>query len=249
MKNDFTLYTSRRNFFVLGGTAVLLPLTASLSAAFAQTAGGAPIKIGIVGSGKIGGTIGGLWVKAGHKVMFSSRHPEELKAMAERLGTNASTGTVEQAISFGDVILIAVPYAALPQIGRDNAAAFKGKVVLDSCNPISSRDGEMVKEANEIGVGAASAKYLAGSRLVRAFNSFSWMTFANESNRTGEKIGVPIAGDDAGALTIAEKLVRDAGFEPVAVPLARAKEFAPPEGPLFTKSLPVSELKQKLGIK
>jgi predicted dinucleotide-binding enzyme len=147
---------------------------------------------------------------------------------------------VEQAIAFGDVILVAVPYAALPQLGADNAAGLKGKVVLDACNPIASRDGDMVKEANEMGVGPTSAKYLAGTRLVRAFNSFSWMTLANESNRAGEKIGVPIAGDDASALVIAEKLVRDAGFEPVAVPLIRAKEFAPPGG-ILPKALPVSE--------
>jgi 8-hydroxy-5-deazaflavin:NADPH oxidoreductase len=249
MSNDHHPHLNRRAFLLASGATLLLPLGAPLSSAFAQSSTSAPMKIGVVGSGRIGGTIGGLWTKAGHKVMLSSRHPEALKSIADGLGPNASTGTVEQAIAFGDVILVAVPYAALPQLGADNAAGLKGKVVLDACNPISSRDGDMVKEANEIGVGAASAKYFAGARLVRAFNSFSWMTFSNESNRAGEKIGVPIASDDAGALVIAEKLVRDAGFEPVAVPLARAKEFAPPGGPLFTKALPVSELKQQLGIK
>jgi predicted dinucleotide-binding enzyme len=248
MKKDRAIHSTRRNFLILGGTAALLPLSTSLSSAFAQSAADAPMKIGVVGSGRLGGTVGGLWVKAGHKVMFSSRHPDQLKAMAESLGANASTGTVEQAIAFGDAILMAVPYAALPQVGSDNATALKGKIVLDSCNPIAARDGEIVKEANENGVGPTSAKYLPGTRLVRAFNSFGSGTFARESNRAGEKIGVPIAGDDAGALAVAAKLVRDAGFEPVAVPLARAKEFAPP-APLFTKALPVSELKQALGIK
>jgi len=248
MKKDRNIFPDRRRFLLLGGASVFIYSAIPLVSTFAQSDASKNVKIGIVGSGKIGSTIGELWVKAGHQIMLSSRHPEELKSLAEKLGPNARTGTVEQAIAFGEVVFLAVPYAAIPQIGRDNAAGLKGKVLLDACNPIASRDGDIVKEANEIGVGAASAKYLPGTRLVRAFNSFSWLTFAKESNRAGERIGVPIAGDDAEALAIAAKLVRDAGFEPVAVPLARAKEFAPP-GPLFTKALPVSELKLQLGIK
>ena len=61
------------------------------------------MKIGIIGAGHIGGTIGGLWIKAGHPVFFSSRHPEELKDLVERLGPLAQAGTVDQAIAFGDV--------------------------------------------------------------------------------------------------------------------------------------------------
>ena len=246
-KKDLVDY-SRRTFLHLGSAiATLAFLTPSLSA-FAQTAAsGGPMKIGVIGSGKLGGTVGGLWVKAGHQVMFSSRHPEELKGLVEGLGQRASAGTVEQAVAFGEVILVAVPYAALPQVGRDNAAGLKGKIVLDACNPIPARDGEIVKEALEKGVGATSAQYLPGTRLVRAFNSFGSGTFARESNRDGEKIGVPIASDDPEAIKTASKLVRDAGFEPVAVPLVRAVEFSPP-APLFTKALPVGELRKQLRI-
>ena len=235
----------RRALLRLGAGAAIAPLVLS-APSMAQAPGST--KIGVVGSGKLGGTVGGLWAKAGYQVMFSSRHPDELKGLVEGLGANARAGTVEEAVKFGDVILVAVPYAALPQVGRDNAAALKGKVVLDSCNPIPARDGEIVKEAIENGVGETSVKYLPGTRLVRAFNSFGSGTFASEAHRAGEKIGVPIAGDDAEALKVAAKLVRDAGFEPVAVPLARAREFAPP-GPLFRLALPVSELKTRLGIK
>ena len=92
------------------------------------------MRIGIIGSGHIGGTIGGLWVKAGHPVLFSSRHPEELKDLVAGLGTLAQAGSVDQAIAFGDVVFIAVPYGALPQIGRDYAAALKNKIVLDAGN-------------------------------------------------------------------------------------------------------------------
>lgn len=236
---------NRREILVIGGAIVSLPLLSKFFPAFAQTP--ADTKIGVVGSGRLGGAVGTLFAKNGYKVMFSSRHPEELKELVANAGPNASAGSVEQAIAFGNVILLAVPYKALPDVGRDNAAGLKGKIVLDACNPIASRDGDIVKEANENGVGPTSAKYLPGARLVRAFNSFGARSFTAESHRAGEPIGVPLASDDDAALKIAEKLVRDIGFEPVSVPLARAKEFAPP-APLFTRALPVSELKKELGI-
>ena len=88
-------------------------------AAFAQPAGGAPLKIGMVGSGKEGGALGTALVKAGHPVMFSSRHPEQLKDLVDGLGPLAKAGTVEQAITFGDVVAIVVPYSAMEQIGKD----------------------------------------------------------------------------------------------------------------------------------
>jgi hypothetical protein len=154
---------------------------------------------------------------------------------------------VEQAVAFGDVILIAVPYAALPGVGRDNAAGLKGKIVLNASNPVTGRDGDMAKAAQEKGVGAADTEYLPGTRLVRAFNSTGWSKFAAEAHKQGEKLGVAIASDDPGAMKVAAQLVRDAGFEPVEVPLARAKEFAPP-APLFGKGLPVSELRKALGV-
>ncbi len=237
----------RRTLLRLGAGAALAPLVLS-APSLAQSPAGGAMKIGVVGSGKLGGTVGGLWAKAGHQVLFSSRHPDELKGLVEGLGANARAGTVEEAVKFGDVILVAVPYAALPQVGRDNAAALKGKVVLDACNPIPGRDGDIVQEALANGVGETSVKYLPGTRLVRAFNSFGARSFASESHRAGEPIGVPIASDDSEALKVAIKLVHDAGFEPVAVPLARAREFAPPEA-LFRQALPVSELKARLGIK
>lgn len=236
---------SRREILIVGGAIVSLPLLSKFFPAFAQTP--ADTKIGVVGSGRLGGAVGTIFAKAGYKVMFSSRHPEELKDLVASAGPNASAGTVAQAIAFGNVILMAVPYKALPDVGRENAAGLKGKIVLDACNPIASRDGDIVKEANANGVGETSQKYLPGTRLVRAFNSFGGRTFATEGHRAGEPIGVPLASDDAEALKIAEKLVRDVGFEPVSVPLARGKEFAPP-APLFTRALPVSELRKELGI-
>jgi predicted dinucleotide-binding enzyme len=214
---------------------------------FVTLAQAAPMKIGIIGSGRVGGTIGRLWAKAGHKVFFSSRHPEELKPLVEQTGPNAQAGTVQQAIAFGDVIFIAVPYEALPEIGQENAAALRGKIVLNASNPIAGRDGEMAGVARERGVDKADQEYLPGVRLVRAFNATGAGRFASEAHKSGEKLGVPIAGDDPEAMKVAAQLVRDAGFEPVAVPLARAVDFAP-GAELFGRAVPVSELRKALGV-
>ncbi len=120
--------------------------------AVAQSPSGSKFPIGVIGSGRIGGTIGGLWVKAGHPVLFSSRHPDELKELVARLGPLAQAGTVAEAIKFGDVIFVAVPYAALPEIGRDYGAVLKGTIVLDACNAVQSRDGDIAQEAERDGV-------------------------------------------------------------------------------------------------
>src|SRR5436853_6044615 len=87
-----------------------------------------PMKIGVIGSGRIGSTLGGLWVKAGHEVMFSDRDAEVAKRVAADLGSRARAGTVEEAVAFGDAVLIAVPYAALPAIEKQVGGKLKGKV-------------------------------------------------------------------------------------------------------------------------
>lgn len=205
-------------------------------------------KIGIIGSGKIGGTIGGLWVKAGHAVMFSSRHPEELKDMVAGLGSQAHAGSVAEAIAFGDVVFIAVPYGALPQIGQDNAAALKNKIMLDACNAVAARDGTIAEEVEQNGIGVTSQKYLAGTRLVRAFNTMSYMTFAREANRPAPRLAIPIAGDDPAAVEVAAGLVRDAGFDPVVVgKLADARRFQR-GNPGYGQPVSAAELRQKLNL-
>ena len=207
------------------------------------------LRIGVIGSGHIGGTIGGLWIKAGHSVLFSSRHPDELKDMIASLGELAQAGTVEQAIAFGDVVFLAVPYKAIPEVGRDFGAALKGKIVIDACNATQARDGDITQEVNRDGIGVTSQKYLPGTRLVRAFNSMNYMVFAKEANRPNPKLAIPIAGDDAEAVQVAAGLVRDAGFDPVVVgKLADASLFQM-GGPGFGQQVTAAELKQKLSLK
>jgi predicted dinucleotide-binding enzyme len=205
--------------------------------------------IGIIGAGNIGGTIGKLWIKAGHPVMFSSRNPDELKEMVAALGPLARAGTVAQAIRFGNALFIAVPYAALPQIGSDYRDALKGKVILDACNAVPTRDGDAItKEADTNGIGVTSQKYLAGTRLVRAFNTMGAAVFARQSNRAGAKLAIPIAGDDREAIQVAEELVRDAGFDPVLVGgLDSARKFQQRSPGVYGFQGTAAELRAKLG--
>jgi 8-hydroxy-5-deazaflavin:NADPH oxidoreductase len=236
-----------RRTMLTAGSALMLGAALSPRELRAQTSGGKQ-PIGTIGAGHIGSTIGGLWVKNGHKVLFSSRHPEELKDLVSGLGPLAQAGTVEQAIAFGDVVLLTVPYPALPQIGRDYAAQLKGKIVLDTCNAVVGRDGPIAEEVEANGVGVTSQKYLPGARLVRAFNTMSYKIFGSEANRPDPKLAVPIAGDDQDAVRVAVSLVRDAGFDPVVVgKLADAKLFQR-GGPGYGQQVSAAELKQKLSL-
>ena len=224
--------------------ASLLALLPALSPAWA-----APnLKIGVIGSGRIGGTLAKLWAQAGYKVMISARSLEEVQKLAAEIGHGVTAGTTQQAAAFGDVVLISVPFGALPQVGRDNAAQLKGKIVLDTCNPYLGRDGEMAKEALEKGTGVVVPTYLPGVKLVRAFNQVSAAALASEAHRSGEKIGVPLAADDSHALDIAQQLVRDAGFDPVVVGgLSTAKSFD--QGAPAYRTLTARELREILKIK
>ncbi len=235
----------RRALIGVGG-ALILSAGFWPARAPAQTA--AKVPVGVIGSGHIGGTIGALWVKDGHKVMFSSRHPEELNDLVRGLGANAQAGTVEQAIAFGDVVFIAVPYKALPQVGRDYGAALKGKVVIDACNSTQARDGDITQEVVHDGIGVTSQKYLPGTRLVRAFNSLNYMVFAKEANRPAPRLAIPIAGDDAGAVKIAAGLVHDAGFDPVVVGGLKDASRFQMGSPGFGQQVTAAELKQKLSL-
>ena len=234
-----------------------LPMTARLASAQDARAAGdtptskpsAPLKIGIIGTGHIGGTLATLWVAAGHEVLMSSRHPQELQALAHSLGPRAQVGTPMEAARFGEVVLISVPYGALPQVGRDLKNELAGKIVLDTGNPYPERDGPMAVEARRIGTGVASAEYLPGVRLVRAFNAINSGDLRSEAHRKGAPIAIPLAGDDSEALQVAQQLVKDAGFAPVVVgSLAKAREFDVGT-PVYTRLMTEPQLRQALGLK
>jgi predicted dinucleotide-binding enzyme len=206
------------------------------------------MKIGFIGSGNIGGTIGELLAKAGHQVFFSSRNPDQLKDLVARVGPRSRAGTPKEAVAFGDVVFLGVPYNAMPQIAKDYGRDLAGKIVLDAGNPSVRRDGQIGEAAIAKGAGVATAEYLPGARIVRAFNSINYKVFMSEAHRSGERLAVPLASDDAPALAVASQLVIDAGFEPVvAGGLAKGKDFDG-TSPLFLKALTARELRQALGL-
>jgi predicted dinucleotide-binding enzyme len=206
-------------------------------------------KIGFIGAGKIGGALARLWSGAGYEVMLSARDLGPVKTLAAEIGPNVRVGSPAEAAAFGDVVVVTVPYGALPQVGRDYAAQLSGKIVLDTCNPNARRDGDMTADALEKGTGAMDPIYLPGTRLVRAFNTVGAGQLVPMSHRPGEQIGIPLASDDKDALDTAAQLVRDAGFEPVIVGgLSTAKSFDPGTS-VYGKALPASEVRTALGIK
>jgi 8-hydroxy-5-deazaflavin:NADPH oxidoreductase len=235
---------SRRDFLL---TAIALPLAARTTLrAQAQTK--PPMKIAFIGSGRQGGALGLQFARAGHEVFFSSRNPESLTDLVAKAGPKARAGRPEEVAKFGDVIVIAVPYGALPQVGKDYAPLMKGKVVIELGNPRADRDGPMATDAIKKGTGIASAEYLPGVRLVRAFNALSFVQVERDAHRAGEKLGIPIAGDDPAAVATVVRLVEDAGFDPVVVGgLARAREFDTGT-PVYVKGLTARQLREALKL-
>jgi 8-hydroxy-5-deazaflavin:NADPH oxidoreductase len=226
--------------------AVLLGIGSLADNAFAQASKSSGTKIGVIGSGNIGSTVGRLWIKAGHQVLFSSRNPENLKQLVDSLGPLARAGTVRDALTFGDAALIAVPYGAYPQIGKDYAQELAGKIVLDAGNAVPFRDGEISKEAGELGIGFTSAKYLPKARIVRAFNTLSYLVLASNAHRAGERMAIPIAGDDKEALVMASKLIQDAGFDPVIIGSLESARFFARGGPLYGQQITAKEMQLRL---
>jgi predicted dinucleotide-binding enzyme len=121
--------------------------------------------------------------------------------------------------------------------------------VLDAGNPYPSRDGDMAVRDRARGTGVASAEYLPGTRLMRAFNAINAGPLANEGFRKPERIGIPLASDDPAAMKIAEHVVTDAGFDPVPVEkLARAREFDYGTS-VYVRGMTAAKLRRALGLK
>ena len=233
---------NRRGFMKAAVAATATLVLCNLPFA-AHAAAGDKLKIGVLGSGRIGSTLGELWVKAGHEVMFSSLEIEHDKALAAKLGGGARAGTPREAAAFGEVLLVAVPYTAVPSLGKDLAQEIKGKIVIDASNPILKRDGDIAVWAREKGAGAASAELLPGARIVRAFNAIGYARMA-VAHQSAERMGMPMASDDPKAVAVASRLVREIGYEPVLVGgLAAMGKHLIPGTPLAGERSP-AEVKQ-----
>jgi len=165
------------------------------------------MRIGIVGSGRIGGNAGRLFAAAGHDVMFSgSRDPAKLAALAAD-AANARTGSPRDAVEFGEVVMFSVPWRAVDEVLAETGP-LDGKVVIDTTNQYGESGWEQLpKPAAEV-----NAERMPGARLVKAFNT---LTAGFQGEAGGRGVAMFLAGDDTGAKELVAGLIRDIGFEPV----------------------------------
>ena len=172
------------------------------------------MRIGIVGSGMIGGTLGTLFARAGHEVALSnSRGPDSLRELVEGIGPNARALTVDEAASFGEVVLLAVPFRkpeALPSL-----ETVAGKVVIDAMNPYGEGG---VMDLGDSTSSEETAKRLPGARVVKAFNTLYYKLLQDEGRPEGDvqdRLAVFLAGDDEEAKAVVSKLIEEIGFAPI----------------------------------
>lgn len=208
------------------------------------------MRIGIIGSGMMGSTLGKLWAAAGHEVLYSSRHPEKLADLVAQTPKSRAV-TVEEAARDGEVLFFGVPYAAMPELAKALAPLVQGKLVLDAGNIIPGRDGALALDIQKSGTGSGSwtQSILPGARVVKAFNTVHFANLAKEAHRKGPRIAVPLAGDDAKALEAAAALVRDAGQDAVVLPGGMAASARIDFGsPVWNTNKTAGEVKAALGL-
>jgi predicted dinucleotide-binding enzyme len=239
--NKLTSTITRRQLIAWSvASGLLIGLTGLPDDGFAAES--STLKIGVIGSGNVGSALGRVWAEAGHEVMFASRHLETDKSLAEDVGHRARAGTPEEAAAFADVLLLAVPYRALPELGQKLSGTLKNKIVIDACNPFPGRDGDIAVRAREKGAGITSAELLPGARIVRAFNAIGAASMGDAHKDRG-KVGMPMAGNDAKAIEVAQRLIREIGYEPVLVGDLTMGRYLMPGTPLAGEHSP-AEIKQ-----
>jgi 8-hydroxy-5-deazaflavin:NADPH oxidoreductase len=172
------------------------------------------MQIGIIGSGHVGGTLTRRFTELGHEVtVANSRGPQSLTELAQETG--AKPGTVDEAIAAGEVVVIAVPLAAVPDLPAD---AFRGKVVVDANNYYAQRDGEIeVISDKQLTSSRWTAELLTDAQVVKAFNNIEATHLLDLGRASGDpqRIALPVAGDDADAKQTVMELVDELGFDPV----------------------------------
>ena len=205
------------------------------------------MNIGIIGSGEMGGTLGKLLARAGHKVLFSSRHPERLKQLVKEAGKNAASGTVEDAVKFGDVILFAINFSSMDDAVK-RAHGLNGKIVIDITNPVSwdEKNQQLIQHLQPGKTAASKLKQSApNARIVKAYSHLPAEHLVKDSNRAKEeRITVFHCGDDGEAKRIVAELIEDSGFIPFDLgDLGQAALMEIP-GPLAFKAVRLDEAKK-----
>jgi NADPH-dependent F420 reductase len=171
------------------------------------------MKIGILGAGNMGGTLGRLWTELGHEVFFGLRDAESVKAQRAltAVGDEAQWGTAAAAAEFADVILIAVPWEATQEVIESIAPQLAGKVLIDCTNPIEPdlsglAIGHTTSAAEEI------ARWAPDARVVKAFNTVGASTL-HDAKFGDHSASVFVCGNDEPAKKIVAQLAEEIGFE------------------------------------
>jgi 8-hydroxy-5-deazaflavin:NADPH oxidoreductase len=175
------------------------------------------MKIGIVGSGNIGGSAARLFVRAGHQVALSnSRGGRGLEDLVLELGDQAHATTIEEAARFGEIVLVAIPFGRFSDLPAD---AFKGKVVIDAGNYYPERDGKLAElDQEETTSSELMASHLKEARLVKGFNTIYFKHLASQGDSglpLEDRRAIFIAGDDSKAKEIVARLIEEIGFAAV----------------------------------
>lgn len=174
------------------------------------------MKIGIIGAGFVGRAIGKLAVRSGHHVMLSnSRGPQTLFSLPYAVG--AEVGTVDEAVAFGDIVIVAIPMSAYRSVP---VAPLAGKIVIDTNNYYPERDGQIPElDRQETTTSELLARHLPQSRVVKAFNAIPMNELESDGRPAGstERRALPVASDDADAKAVAIKLYEEFGFDAVDV--------------------------------
>jgi predicted dinucleotide-binding enzyme len=178
--------------------------------------GQARTTIGFIGSGNIGGQLARLAVARGHRVIMSnSRGPETLTELVGELGDAAQAGTVEDAASRGDVVVVTIP---LKDIGSVPAGPLAGKLVIDTCNYYPKRDGQIAElDEESTTTSELVQRHLPGSSVVKAFNAIQYSQLTTDGTPAGTpgRRALPIAGDDPEAKQAVTELLEEFGFDSV----------------------------------
>ena len=198
------------------------------------------MKIGILGSGNIGGTLGKHWATAGHEIFFSSRHPEQLQPLATTTG--AQVGTPKEAAAFGDVLLLAIPYGKVPELAQQ-LGPLNGKIIIDATNPYPHRDGPMAQTIIDDPQRTATdfvAECFPDNSVVKAFNSIYFKVLDGQAFQKGEaQIAVQVASNVLEAKTVVMGLIEDIGFAPQDLGNLAESPIFEPGGPLYNQNLPI----------
>lgn len=184
------------------------------------------MNIGIIGTGNMGGGLGKNWAAKGHRVKFGSRDPQKARPLVESAGPNASVGSISEAATFGEVVLLATPWSATTEALK-TAGSLSGKVLIDCTNPLapdfmSLAVGHTTSGAEEV------ARWAPGARVVKAFNTVFASVVRAAPQLPPPKPTIFCCGDDAAAKKTVAQLAGEIGFEPVdAGPLRNARYVEP----------------------